>query len=79
MHALTLIPQAYNDGSLGSSVICSHWWLSSVHEEPHFIILMIVIIIIIIIIIIITAKSAKYANLMSTHIFVPFVVETSGA
>ena len=26
-----------------------------------------------------TAKSAKYANLMSTHIFVPFVIETSGA
>jgi len=26
-----------------------------------------------------TAKSAKYANLTSTHIFVPFVIETSGA
>ena len=26
-----------------------------------------------------TAKSAKYANLTSTHIFVPFIVETSGA
>ena len=25
------------------------------------------------------AKSAKYANLTSTHIFVPFVIETSGA
>jgi len=24
-------------------------------------------------------KSAKYANLTSTHIFVPFVTETSGA
>ena len=26
-----------------------------------------------------TAKSAKYANLTSTHIFIPFVIETSGA
>ena len=26
-----------------------------------------------------TAQSAKYANLTSTHIFVPFVIETSGA
>jgi len=26
-----------------------------------------------------TAKSAKYVNLTSTHIFVPFVIETSGA
>ena len=26
-----------------------------------------------------TTKSAKYANLTSTHIFVPFVIETSGA
>ena len=26
-----------------------------------------------------TAKPAKYANLTSTHIFVPFVIETSGA
>ena len=26
-----------------------------------------------------TAKSAKYTNLKSTHIFVPFVIETSGA
>ena len=26
-----------------------------------------------------TAKSAKYANLTSTHIFVTFVIETSGA
>ena len=26
-----------------------------------------------------TAKSAKYANLTSTHLFVAFVIETSGA